>query len=156
MATPYSQLIGIQALMNVAGGERYAVIPEENLMYLAGWYGTPPAPIDPGVLERAFSTQRGREIQASSFEQPTLKEIRAQYGERLSDEELLLRYLFNPAFIDAMYAGRRPIEPIVAPTDLALVDRLMGSRRARSIHVTTGGVSVSLRRRREEASTAHE
>ena len=39
MATPFSQLVGIQALLNVLQGERYATIPDENLMYIAGWYG---------------------------------------------------------------------------------------------------------------------
>ena len=48
MATPFSQLVGIQALLNVVQGERYATIPDENLMYLAGWYGTPPGRGRPG------------------------------------------------------------------------------------------------------------
>jgi len=34
-ATPFSQLVGIQALLNVVQGERYATIPDENMMYLA-------------------------------------------------------------------------------------------------------------------------
>ena len=61
MATPFSQLVGIQALLNVVQGERYATIPDENLMYLAGWYGDPPGEVDP---ERARpgrrQTERGR------------------------------------------------------------------------------------------------
>ena len=47
MATPFSQLVGIQALLNVVQGERYLTIPDENLMYLAGWYGDPPGEVDP-------------------------------------------------------------------------------------------------------------
>ena len=47
MATPFSQLVGIQALLNVVQGERYLTIPDENLMYLAGWYGPPPGEVDP-------------------------------------------------------------------------------------------------------------
>ena len=60
MATPFSQLVGIQALLNVVQGERYATIPDENLMYLAGWYGTPPGEVDPEVLDRAAATARGK------------------------------------------------------------------------------------------------
>ena len=60
MATPFSQLVGIQALLNVVQGERYATIPDENLMYLAGWYGTPPGEVDPELLERA-AAQRARQ-----------------------------------------------------------------------------------------------
>ena len=60
MATPFSQLVGIQALLNVVQGERYATIPDENLMYLAGWYGTPPGEVDPEVLDRAAADRRGK------------------------------------------------------------------------------------------------
>src|SRR4029079_5608710 len=63
MATPFSQLVGIQALLNVVqGGERYATIPDENLMYLAGWYGTPPGEVDPDVLDKAAATARGKQM----------------------------------------------------------------------------------------------
>lgn len=146
MATPYSQLIGIQALMNVVTGERYGVIPDENLMYLAGWYGQPPAPIADFVLERAWSTDRGRKIRDGEPEQPSIADIRAEYGERLSDEELLLRYLINETFVDAMYAANQPIEPIVPIKHLAWVHDLMRSASGRSISASLGGVQVSLRR----------
>ena len=43
MATPYSQLVGIQALLNLVNEERYTVFPDENLMYLAGHMGPIPA-----------------------------------------------------------------------------------------------------------------
>src|SRR3712207_877392 len=102
MATPFSQLVGIQALLNVVQGERYRTIPDENLMYLAGWYGDPPGEVDQDLLDRAGATDRGRTILAEpEAPQPTLKEIRAQYGERLSDEELLLRYLIPGPDVDA-------------------------------------------------------
>jgi len=45
--------------------------------------------------------------------QPSLKEIRREYGERLSDEELLLRYLIPGPDVDAMYAAGRRIEPCI-------------------------------------------
>ena len=113
MATPFSQLVGIQALLNVVQGERYQTIPDENLMYLAGWYGDPPGEVDPELLDRAGATDRGRAILAEDeAPQPTLKEIRAQYGESLSDEELLLRYLIPGPDVDAMYAATQPVRPI--------------------------------------------
>jgi oxaloacetate decarboxylase (Na+ extruding) subunit alpha len=150
MATPYSQLIGIQALMNVVNGERYSVVPDEVLSYLAGWYGKPPAPMDPDVLDRALETDRGRTIRSTPPPQPTLKEIRAEYrekyGRRLTDEELLLRYMFNPEFVDAMYAARRPIEPVNPPPATDWVARLMRTTRSRAIDVALDGVSLSMRR----------
>lgn len=150
MATPFSQLVGIQALLNVVQGERYATIPDENLMYIAGWYGTPPGEVDPELMERAAATERGRQmIEAGHAPQPTLKEIRKEYGESLSDEELLLRYLIPGNDVDAMYAAKQPIEPILplgGPAGMPWIRDLLAASEARALSATRGGVSVSLRR----------
>jgi len=150
MATPFSQLVGIQALLNVVQGERYATIPDENLMYLAGWYGKPPGEVDPELLERAASTERGKQMMdVGHAPQPSLKEIRAEYGESLSDEELLLRYLIPGNDVDEMYRADNPIEPIRplgTPGGLPWLKDLLRNREARGLSATRAGVSVTLRR----------
>ena len=147
MATPFSQLVGIQALLNVVQGERYVTIPDENLMYLAGWYGKPPGEVDAELLDRATRTDRGRAILAQSHApQPSLAEIRADYGEQLSDEELLLRYLIPGPDVDAMYAAAKPIEPIHPLGATAWLRDLMATTAGRAVSATRGAVSVSLRR----------
>ena len=44
MVTPFSQLVGVQATLNVLEGERYARIPDEVKRFALGYYGTLPAP----------------------------------------------------------------------------------------------------------------
>jgi oxaloacetate decarboxylase alpha subunit len=150
MATPFSQLVGIQALLNVVQGERYSTIPDENLMYLAGWYGTPPGELDGELLDRASETERGRTILAADgAPQPSLAEIRAEYGEQFSDEELLLRYLIPGSDVDAMYAAGRPIEPtypVGGPRGLSWLKDLMVTPAGRTLSVTLDGASITLRR----------
>jgi oxaloacetate decarboxylase alpha subunit len=147
MATPFSQLVGIQALLNVVQGERYATIPDENLMYLAGWYGHPPGKVDEELLDRASQTDRGRAIMAQPHApQPSLAEIRKEYGESLSDEELLLRYLIPGPDVDAMYAADNPIEPIHPTGQVGWLKDLMTTSAGRAVSATRGQVSVSLRR----------
>jgi oxaloacetate decarboxylase (Na+ extruding) subunit alpha len=150
MATPFSQLVGIQALLNVVQGERYSTIPDENLMYLAGWYGKPPGELDQELLDRASETERGRTIMAAGgAPQPSLVEIRREYGEQLTDEELLLRYLIPGSDVDAMYAAARPIEPtypIGGPRGLSWLRDLMATPAVRAVSVTLGDASVTLRR----------
>lgn len=150
MATPFSQLVGIQALLNVVQGERYKTIPDENLMFLARWYGNPPGEMSPEYLERATSTDRGREIfSMGGAPQPSLAEIRKTIGgESLSDEELLLRYLIPGPFVDAMYEANNPIEPIHpigGPNGLGWVRDVLASS-ARSVSATRNGVTVALSR----------
>jgi oxaloacetate decarboxylase alpha subunit len=149
MATPFSQLVGIQALLNVVGGERYRTIPDENLMFLAGHYGPPPGPLDQDLLDRAFSTERGRTVRETPPAQPSLAEIRREYGERLSDEELLLRYLIPGPDVDRMYEAENPIAPVYplgARQGLGWIRDVLSAGSARSVTVTRGDVTVSLRR----------
>jgi oxaloacetate decarboxylase alpha subunit len=149
MATPFSQLVGIQALLNVVQGERYVTIPDENLMFLAGHYGPPPGELDHELLDRAFSTDRGRTVRENPPAQPSLAEIRREYGTGRSDEELLLRYLIPGPDVDRMYAAERPIEPVYpvgGAQQLGWIRDLLGARSARTLTATRGGIEVSLRR----------
>jgi pyruvate carboxylase subunit B len=47
LVTPTSQIVGIQAVLNILTGGRYRQITQEVRDYVRGLYGTPPAPIDP-------------------------------------------------------------------------------------------------------------
>jgi len=50
LVTPTSQIVGVQAVLNVLFG-RYRMIAKETRDYVYGLYGKPPAPIDPEVQE---------------------------------------------------------------------------------------------------------
>jgi oxaloacetate decarboxylase alpha subunit len=49
LVTPTSQIVGTQATMNVLTGQRWKVVSKEVKQYFLGYYGTPPAPLDPEV-----------------------------------------------------------------------------------------------------------
>ncbi len=53
LVTPTSQVVGVQAVMNVLHG-RYNVIPKETKDYCKGMYGKPPAEIDPKIMKKAL------------------------------------------------------------------------------------------------------
>ena len=81
--------------------------------------------------------------------QPSLEEIRREYGERLSDEELLLRYLIPGPDVDAMYAAGRRIEPVYplgGPQGLGWIKELLDAPEVRAVSASLGPVSASLRR----------
>lgn len=42
LVTPTSQIVGIQAVMNVLSGERYSMVTNEVKDYFRGLYGRPP------------------------------------------------------------------------------------------------------------------
>jgi oxaloacetate decarboxylase alpha subunit len=148
MATPYSQLVASQALLNIINSDRYSVIPDENLIYLAGHMGRIPGPVDPEVLDRAFSTPRGAEFLTWVQPQPSIKEIRGRFGENTSDEELFLRYLMPSADVDAMLASG-PVARDLRPQDndqLEFARRLIAATSAAYASCDSADFSLRLRR----------
>jgi pyruvate/oxaloacetate carboxyltransferase len=95
MATPYSQVVGAQAVENVVSGERYKQIPDEVVKYVLGYYGEPAAPIDPNVMDRVMSSPRVKQFMNWKPEgyDKSVEEFRRELGPELSDDELLLKIL---------------------------------------------------------------
>lgn len=104
MATPFSQLVGTQAVLNVVTGDRYSVIPDEVLMYVNGHYGQPVAPFDQEVLDRIQSSSKAKSFHEWEPAQPSLDELRRKFGGDISDDELILRLLVPDSDIAAMRA----------------------------------------------------
>ncbi|MFC3228158.1 hypothetical protein ACFOGJ_13010 [Marinibaculum pumilum] len=148
MMTPFSQLVGTLAVLNVVLGERYRVIPDEVIKYACGHYGQPVAPIDPEVLNRIEDAPRYREIRDDPPAQPSLDELRQEYGAHLSDEELLLQILVPPHEIaKARAAG--PVErayPVLDSGTAQFANELMRGSGAAYLSLETGDFAFSARR----------
>jgi oxaloacetate decarboxylase alpha subunit len=147
MATPFSQLVGIQAVLNVINGKRYSVVPDEIVQYAAGFYGTPVAPIDANVLDMIMTSPRAKEIIARPPEQPSIEELRRRHGTQ-DDDELILRALMPEADLQRMRdAG--PLKrnfPLFTNADLERVARLMQITKLPYLQLQAGELSVTLRR----------
>jgi oxaloacetate decarboxylase alpha subunit len=103
--TPFAQLIGVQATLNVIRGERYAVVPDEVKKYALGHYGTLLAPVDANVLDRIVANGSQYIAREPRRPEPALPALRKKFP-RADDDELLLRHSFDSAIVDAMLANR--------------------------------------------------
>ncbi len=61
LVTPTSQVVGVQAVMNVRFG-RYKKVPEETKDYCRGLYGRPPAEIRPEIMEAVLGPKWKDEV----------------------------------------------------------------------------------------------
>ena len=52
LLTPLSQIVGVQATLNVISGERYKIITSETRDYVEGKYGIPPGPINKELMQK--------------------------------------------------------------------------------------------------------
>ena len=99
MVTPFSQLVGVQATLNVLEGERYARIPDEVKRFALGYYGKLPAPVEPGVLDRIIENGSPTVALTPPDLEPVVPGLRRRYPDA-SDDERLLRYAFPAHVLD--------------------------------------------------------
>lgn len=124
MATPYSQMVGAQAVENVVSGEeRYRHVTDEVIKYLLGFYGEPAGPVDQNVKDKILLTPRGKQLanwQPQRRFKP-LEEIRKEVGPDLSDDELLLKIMVPGKFVKPAGSKKRVPAPIGRPTPPASI-----------------------------------
>lgn len=147
MATPFSQLVGIQSVLNIVTGERWSIIPEEIITYAAGHYGQTVAPIDPEVLDRIMADPKAKNVLANPPEQPTLAELHRRHGTD-NDDELFLRALVPQVDIDRMRASGPLVTslPLASSADADSVIRLMRTLRSPQFRFATEALTVDLLR----------
>ena len=104
MVTPFSQLVGTQAVLNVMQGERYKTVPDEVKKYALGYYGKPLAPVEPNVLDRIIANGSPRIALTPQPLAPAVPAMRRKYP-GISDEERLLRHLYAGSQVDDMRAA---------------------------------------------------
>ena len=149
MATPFSQFVGIQAVLNIVTGDRYSIVPDEVVHYVLGHYGPLRGPVDPDVFDRVMASPRAPQIRVWERPQPSLAEIRRLYRSDITDEELLLRYMTSDVEVDAMIAaGPIRTEPPTSSRDILdhLSDLRDASPKLTSLSVGGKGYSISLSR----------
>lgn len=95
MWSPFSQYVMTQSVLNVIGGERYRIIPDEVRRYVRGEYGKPAAPIDPIVLERVGGPVVESDVRPGARIPPALPRVRRERGPFDSDDDLLLAAFYG-------------------------------------------------------------
>ena len=94
MATPYSQIVGAQAVFNIATGERYKIIPDEVIKYALGYLGKPEGPVDQNVLDKILNSPKAKGLLNWKPADITVDDLR-KIEPGISDEQVLLQ-IANP------------------------------------------------------------
>ncbi len=122
LVTPTSQIVGVQAVLNVLGGKRYGMVTDETKHYAAGYYGKTPAPIEPKLLKKLCGGLKPISCRPADLLKPGLaaaaKEIPA--GLVKAEEDILSYCLFPEVALGyfkwrATPAAKR--DPIPADTE---------------------------------------
>ena len=96
LVTPTSQLVGIQAVFNVISGKRYSIVPKEIKDYVKGFYGKPPAPIDPKIKKKIIGDDQPIAVRPADLLEPVLDKIPEDVKPYIETEEDKLTYALFP------------------------------------------------------------
>lgn len=144
--TPFAQMLQTQAVMNVTAKERWSVIPDEIIRFAIGRFGRPNAPVDQNVMDRITANPRTRQLQ-DEHGMADVKTLRRKLGERLSDEEFLLRATMPQNLVDAMQkAGpaERHYDPKKIPL-MNLLRDLLARTDLDEVNIEKGDMKLELR-----------
>lgn len=96
LVTPTSQIVGVQAVMNVIAGERYKIVPKEVKDYVKGLYGRPPAPIRDAIIKKILGDEKPIKGRPADKLEPGIPRIRKELSKDLveKDEDYITYALF--------------------------------------------------------------
>lgn len=123
LVTPTSQIVGVQAVLNVLTGERYKMVTQETRDYIKGLYGSPPAPIDPMVQRKILGKERAIRCRPADLLEPALPQATINIDAALiKSEEDIISYCLFPEVALEYFRWRNlpPEERPSPPADLEL------------------------------------
>lgn len=107
MVSPTAQFMVTQAVLNVVQGDRYRTVPDELRKYVLGYYGQPPAPISPDLLDRVVTGKDGFvRGPAGSLVPPAIDRLRKTRGPFRTPEDLLHAAFYPDDILRPMFAVR--------------------------------------------------
>lgn len=117
LVTPTSQIIGIQAVMNVLVGERYKVVPKEVKDYVRGLYGKPPGEIRPEIMSKIIGEEKPITCRPADLLEPQYALMKKE-AEKLgiaNKVEDILTYALYPAVAPKFLKCELVEEPLKPP-----------------------------------------
>lgn len=119
LVTPTSQIVGIQAVMNVLNGERYGNVTKEVKDYIKGFYGRPPAPINEEVAHKIIGDEERITVRPADLLEPHLEKCRREAEEKgiVKKEEDVLTYALYPQVAVKFLRGEIEEEELKPPEE---------------------------------------
>jgi oxaloacetate decarboxylase alpha subunit len=113
LVTPTSQIVGVQAVMNVLAGERYRLVPKEAKDYVKGLYGRSPAPIREAVAQKILGDEKPVKGRPADSLEPAMPKARRELAKELvRQEEDYISYAIFPEVALRFFQWRKdPVQP---------------------------------------------
>lgn len=114
LVTPTSQIVGIQAVMNVLGGERYKTVSNEVKEYMKGNYGKPPAEVNKEIAEKIIGDEEVITCRPADLLEPEFDKYKSEGADAgfIKSDEDVLTYALYPAIAPKFLKGETTEEEL--------------------------------------------
>ncbi|MEZ4357098.1 MAG: pyruvate carboxylase subunit B [Eubacteriales bacterium] len=106
LVTPMSQMVGVQAVVNVLQGERYKSVSKEVKSYLRGEYGRAPGEIDKALLKKVLGDDKPIKVRFADTLEPEFTKTKKQLGSLAKNDEDVLSYIAFPQIAEKFFKDR--------------------------------------------------
>jgi oxaloacetate decarboxylase alpha subunit/pyruvate carboxylase subunit B len=118
LVTPTSQIVGVQAMLNVKFG-RWKNFSPQAMQIALGYYGRTPAPVDPEVRELAAKNtgQDPIECRPADLQSPNMDNLRKELADKgypTDDEHCVIHAMF-PQELDKYFEAKNAPPPAPPP-----------------------------------------
>lgn len=110
LVTPVSQMVGVQAVVNVLSGERYKNISAEIKSYLKGEYGKAPGEINAELLKKVLGDEKPITSRFADTLEPAFEKTKQQLKGIARNDEDVLSYIAFPSLAEKFFKERNEKE----------------------------------------------
>ena len=149
LVTPTSQIVGVQAVLNVLSGKRYSMVTDETKRYAAGCYGKTPAPIEPKLRKKLCGNLKPIDCRPADLLKPGLVAAADELpANTIRAEEDILSYALFPEvaleYFKWRNADAKTREPIPADLEAAAVEKAASAPAASAAGNTAAPAAVQV------------
>jgi len=133
LVTPTSQIIGIQAVMNVLTGERYKMCPGEVKDYVRGLYGKPPVEISEEIKQKIVGDLEVITVRPADLLPPAWEKCKQEVAQYAQSDEDILSYALFPQVALKYFEFRQnqssKEQPVLISTDKNAAGKITQAKR---------------------------
>ncbi len=110
LVTPMSQMVGVQAAVNVLSGERYKSISKEVKAYIRGEYGHTPGKINTDLIKKVLGDEKPMTVRFADTLEPLFEKTKQELEGIARNDEDVLSYIAFPQIAEEFFKHREDLE----------------------------------------------
>ena len=106
LVTPMSQMVGVQAAINVLMGERYKNVSNEVKAYFRGEYGKAPGELNQELVNNVLGDETPITVRFADTLEPVFEKTKKELGSMAHSDEDVLSYIAFPQIAEKFFKER--------------------------------------------------